>query len=321
MARLVDGAGGTLDAVVTAAGMDVPAPFEQLDGADWDRIVMVNLLGTAATVRGAMPYLRRSDNPRIVTVSSTLGHRVFGDATAYTASKFGVVGFTRGLQAELKGEVGVTLLTPGGMHTAFFDDRDDAVQARPRRQAQPRRGRRDERRPRAHPAARLPRLRARRGVDVGRQLARMSVVLGINAVFHDPAAALVVDGVTVAAVEEERFNRRKHGHDNVPFAAWEVPVQAARWCLAEAGISRRGPRRRRLLVRPVALPLGRGHDARPRDGGRLGADAHAVRAARAAVPAHRAARASTRASSASCPTTSPTRRRPTSPRRTTTAPS
>ena len=62
-------------------------------------------------------------------------------------------------------------------------------------------------------------------------------VLGVNAVFHDPAAALVVDGVTVAAAEEERFNRRKHGHDNVPFAAWEVPAQAARWCLAEAGIS------------------------------------------------------------------------------------
>ena len=129
--RLVDGAGGTLDAVVTAAGMDFPAPFEKLDGADWDRIVMVNLLGTAATVRAAMPYLRRSENPRVVTVSSTLGHRVFGDATAYTASKFGVVGFTRGLQAELKGEVGVTLLTPGGMHTSFFDDRDDQYKPGP----------------------------------------------------------------------------------------------------------------------------------------------------------------------------------------------
>jgi carbamoyltransferase len=64
----------------------------------------------------------------------------------------------------------------------------------------------------------------------------MSVVLGINAVFHDPAAAVVVDGVTVAAVEEERFNRRKHGHDNVPFAAWEVPARAARWCLETAGV-------------------------------------------------------------------------------------
>jgi carbamoyltransferase len=61
-------------------------------------------------------------------------------------------------------------------------------------------------------------------------------VLGVNAVFHDPAAALVVDGVTVAAAEEERFNRRKHGHDNVPFAAWEVPEKAARWCLETAGV-------------------------------------------------------------------------------------
>ena len=44
------------------------------------------------------------------------------------------------------------------------------------------------------------------------------LVLGINALFHDPAAALVVDGRCVAAAEEERFTRRKHGHPNVPFA-------------------------------------------------------------------------------------------------------
>jgi len=43
-------------------------------------------------------------------------------------------------------------------------------------------------------------------------------VLGINSVFHDPAAALVVDGVTVAATEEERFSRRKHGKACVPFS-------------------------------------------------------------------------------------------------------
>jgi carbamoyltransferase len=61
-------------------------------------------------------------------------------------------------------------------------------------------------------------------------------VLGINAVFHDPAAALVVDGRLVAAAEEERFSRRKHGKDPVPFATWELPEQAARWCLAEAGL-------------------------------------------------------------------------------------
>src|SRR3954452_16632014 len=61
-------------------------------------------------------------------------------------------------------------------------------------------------------------------------------VLGINALFHDPAAALVVDGVTVAAVEEERLSRRKHGHRPVPFAAWELPELAARSCLEQAGL-------------------------------------------------------------------------------------
>ncbi|MFC5907988.1 carbamoyltransferase [Streptacidiphilus monticola] len=61
-------------------------------------------------------------------------------------------------------------------------------------------------------------------------------VLGINALFHDPAAALVVDGRTVAAAEEERFSRRKHGKRPVPFSAWELPEQAARWCLAQGGL-------------------------------------------------------------------------------------
>ena len=61
-------------------------------------------------------------------------------------------------------------------------------------------------------------------------------VLGINAIFHDPAAALVVDGQIVAAAEEERFSRRKHGKRPVPFSAWELPEQSARWCLASAGL-------------------------------------------------------------------------------------
>ncbi|MFI8084742.1 carbamoyltransferase [Kitasatospora sp. NPDC086009] len=61
-------------------------------------------------------------------------------------------------------------------------------------------------------------------------------ILGINALFHDPAAALVVEGRTVAAAEEERFSRRKHGKCPLPFSAWELPEQAARWCLDHAGI-------------------------------------------------------------------------------------
>jgi carbamoyltransferase len=64
----------------------------------------------------------------------------------------------------------------------------------------------------------------------------VSAVLGVNAVFHDPAAALVVDGEIVAAAEEERFSRRKHGKPPVAFSTWELPDQAMAFCLAQAGI-------------------------------------------------------------------------------------
>src|SRR5205823_8142616 len=68
----------------------------------------------------------------------------------------------------------------------------------------------------------------------GTSLAR---VLGINAVSHDPAAAVLVDGRIVAAAEEERFSRRKHGKSPVPFSTWELPEQSAAWCLERAGLA------------------------------------------------------------------------------------
>jgi carbamoyltransferase len=59
----------------------------------------------------------------------------------------------------------------------------------------------------------------------------------MNAIFHDPAAAVVVDGrVVAAAEEEERLSRRKHGKRPVPFSAWELPELSAAWCLKEAGL-------------------------------------------------------------------------------------
>jgi carbamoyltransferase len=70
-----------------------------------------------------------------------------------------------------------------------------------------------------------------------RQSWAVAKILGVNAVFHDPAAALVVDGRIVAAAEEERFSRRKHGKTPVPFSTWELPEAAARWCLEAAGVS------------------------------------------------------------------------------------
>jgi NAD(P)-dependent dehydrogenase (short-subunit alcohol dehydrogenase family) len=128
--RAIEENGGTLDGVVTAAGIDVPGALADVPGEVWDRIVAVDLLAPAAVIRAALPELKRSHGG-IVTVSSTLGIKAVGDATAYCAAKFGVVGFTRALAAELAGEVGVTLLIPGGMRTRFFDDRDERYKPGP----------------------------------------------------------------------------------------------------------------------------------------------------------------------------------------------
>jgi NAD(P)-dependent dehydrogenase (short-subunit alcohol dehydrogenase family) len=119
--------------VVTAAGTDACGPLATVPAEDWERTIKVNLIGTAAVVRAALPHLERAHG-RVVTVGSTLGLRAAGDATAYCASKFGVVGFTRALALELAGRVGVTMLVPGGMRTHFFDGR--AEQYRPGPDAQ-----------------------------------------------------------------------------------------------------------------------------------------------------------------------------------------
>ncbi|MCU1460857.1 MAG: putative oxidoreductase [Acidimicrobiales bacterium] len=119
-----------IDAVVTAAGIDACGPFSAVSADEWERVIAVNLLGTAAVIRAALPSLieRRG---RVVTVASTLGLRAVADATAYCASKFGVVGLTRALAAETAGRVGVTLLVPGGMRTAFFEGRPDQYKPPP----------------------------------------------------------------------------------------------------------------------------------------------------------------------------------------------
>jgi NAD(P)-dependent dehydrogenase (short-subunit alcohol dehydrogenase family) len=101
---------GGLDAVVTAAGIDRCGRLEDVAAEEWERVIGVNLLGTVAVVRAAIPHLKQSHG-RVITVASSLALKAVGDATAYCASKFGVLGFTT--------------LIPSGMKTHFFDDRDE----------------------------------------------------------------------------------------------------------------------------------------------------------------------------------------------------
>lgn len=126
----VAGAHGGLHGVVTAAGTDACGDIGDVSAEAWERVIAVNLIGTAAVIRAALPHLERTRG-RVVTVASTLGLRALPAATAYCASKFGVVGFTRALAAETAGRVGVTLLIPGGMQTHFFDGRPDGFKPPP----------------------------------------------------------------------------------------------------------------------------------------------------------------------------------------------
>ncbi|WP_426765464.1 SDR family oxidoreductase [Pseudarthrobacter sp. 1G09] len=115
---------GGLDGVVTAAGIDRCGKLADVEATEWEKVIGVNLMGTVSVVRAALPYLK-ANHGRVITVASTLGKRAVADATAYCASKFGVVGFSHALAAETGGEIGVTTIIPGGMKTRFFDDRTE----------------------------------------------------------------------------------------------------------------------------------------------------------------------------------------------------
>jgi NAD(P)-dependent dehydrogenase (short-subunit alcohol dehydrogenase family) len=119
-----------IDAVVTCAGIDVPGDMDQIDAEQWERVIRVNLLGTASVVRACMRHFPATGG-RVATVASTLGIKAVSGATAYCASKFGVVGFTRALASELRGRHSVTLVIPGGMQTSFFDEREERFKPGP----------------------------------------------------------------------------------------------------------------------------------------------------------------------------------------------
>jgi NAD(P)-dependent dehydrogenase (short-subunit alcohol dehydrogenase family) len=121
---------GEPTAVVTAAGTDACGRLVDIDTATWEKVVAGNLFGTVAVVRAAIPYLEKVRGT-VVTVASTLALRGMSDATAYSASKFAVRGFSHALAAELAGSVGVTCLIPGGMRTAFFDGRTEQYKPGP----------------------------------------------------------------------------------------------------------------------------------------------------------------------------------------------
>ena len=87
--------------------------------------------------------------------------------------------------------------------------------------------------------------------------------LGINAAFHDSAAALIKDGVLIAAAEDERFTHIKHGKRPIPFTAYELPFHAIDYCLQEAGITINEVDHIAYSFDPALLSTGNINDAHP----------------------------------------------------------
>ncbi len=114
---------GVVDAVVNSAAIDVTAPMSELAPADWERIVRTNLTGVFLVSREACAAIGGRGGA-IVNVASTASKRAWPNASAYHATKWGVLGLSYALHAELRAQrIKVCAIVAGGMRTPFLLDR------------------------------------------------------------------------------------------------------------------------------------------------------------------------------------------------------
>jgi NAD(P)-dependent dehydrogenase (short-subunit alcohol dehydrogenase family) len=113
---------GRIDAAINCAGIDHTYWIEQLTVGQFDQILAVNLRGPFLIAKAIWPVMRARGGGHIVNVASTAGVRAWSGASAYHASKFGLIGMGRGLGIEGRPDnIRVTTVIPGGMDTHFFE--------------------------------------------------------------------------------------------------------------------------------------------------------------------------------------------------------
>ncbi|HEY7434774.1 MAG TPA: SDR family NAD(P)-dependent oxidoreductase [Methylomirabilota bacterium] len=111
---------GALHTLVNVAGVRVYAPLADADAADWERIIGVNVLGTAYCCKAALPRLRAAGGGTIVNVSSVYGLMGRSGMGQYDTTKAAVLGFTRALAVEeAPHRIRVNAVCPGGTITPY----------------------------------------------------------------------------------------------------------------------------------------------------------------------------------------------------------
>ena len=120
----VRAAHGRLDVLVNNAGVDRTVPVDELTVPEWDAIMGVNLRGPFVMSRAVFPAMREQGGGQIVNIVSTAAKRAWANASAYHASKWGLLGLSHALHVEGRAEgIKVTAVIAGGMRTPFLLDR------------------------------------------------------------------------------------------------------------------------------------------------------------------------------------------------------
>lgn len=121
---------GQIDILVNAAGINVPNRLmENLDPADWDRMMAINATGTFNVIQAALPKMRQRNDGLIININSVSGLRpgMLG-GVGYNASKFAVSALTHSVAQEVKNDgIRVTNLCPGEVDTPILEQRPQAV--------------------------------------------------------------------------------------------------------------------------------------------------------------------------------------------------
>ncbi|MBQ4900487.1 3-ketoacyl-ACP reductase [Paenibacillus sp. Marseille-P2973] len=109
---------GSIDILINNAGIAKFGTLAEMDPADWERIIRVNLMGTYHVTRAALPHMLEQQSGDIINVASTAGERGFATGSAYCASKFALLGMTESLMQEVrKSNIRVVALTPSTVNT------------------------------------------------------------------------------------------------------------------------------------------------------------------------------------------------------------
>ena len=115
---------GHLDILINNAGTDVTLPVDELTIAEWDKVLAVNLRAPFVLSKLVLPAMKQQGGGHIVNIASTASKRAWANASAYHASKWGLLGFSHALHVEARPyQIKVTAVIAGGMQTPFILDR------------------------------------------------------------------------------------------------------------------------------------------------------------------------------------------------------